>query len=556
MTTRPWHEHYDHGVPTTMRYPRIPLHDLLLVPVSAFPHKPALHYAGTDITFRQLHDLVRACAAGLAEAGVAQGDRVALHLPNCPQYVIAYYAVLSIGAVVVNVNPMYTAAEIKHVLRNAEVSALVTFDLVLDAVRAAARAVGLGRVVVCGLADFAGTAGGRVSAKIELEDGWRHFVDLVHEARDRRPPHVDVQADAPAMLQYTGGTTGVPKGAVLTHRNLVAAAMQVVAWGEPLAGLDPPERRTVIAAIPYFHVYANTCVLNWSMLTCATQILTPRFDLDEFVDLLSRLDRVSFFPAVPTMIIGLLGHPRAQALDLGYKVRCLNSGAAPLPRDVIRDLHDRGIFLIEGMGLTETSSLAFANPMLGRKKVGSVGVPYIDADVRLVDPDGSGREVGVGEPGEILIKSPLVMREYWRNPGQTADQLRDGWLATGDIAVRDEDWYFFVVDRKKDMIIAGGFNIYPREIDEVLHQHPKVMTAVSVGVPDAYRGETVKAFVVLKPGATATAEEIIAFCRERLAAFKAPKLVEFRHSLPQSTVGKVLRRILREEEATGRDSPA
>ena len=324
--------------------------------------------------------------------------------------------------------------------------------------------------------------------------------------------------------------------------------MQVTEWGAPAQHHNPIESRNVLGVIPYFHVYGNTCVLNWSMLNCATQILLPRFDIDEVVEVLGRVGRLSFFPAVPTMIIALLNHPAAAKLDLAHIIRCLNSGSGPLAQEVIWQLYDLGIFYTEGLGMTETSSLAFANPLMGMKKVGSIGIPYIDADVRLVDPVEGREEVGANEPGEILIKSPLVMREYWNRPEETAAQLRDGWLSTGDIAVRDDDSYFFVVDRKKDMIIAGGYNIYPREIDEVLHQHPKVLNACSVGVPDAYRGETVKAFVVLKSGQSATAEEIVAFCRERLAAYKAPKLVEFRASLPQSAIGKVLRRILRDEE--------
>ena len=548
MERRPWHEHYDHGVATTMRYPRMGVHELLRIPANSFPDKAAIRFLGTDITFRQLRDQVLAMANALGALGVGKGDRVALHLPNCPQYVIAYYAALSLGAIVVNVNPMLTPRELAGILGETGATVLFTCEQVLAGVRSALAGSPVRHVVATSVTDFVGAPGGRVSSRLEMEAGWHHFVTLLESSPVRRWPRVTVGPEDPALIVFTGGTTGVPKGAVLTHRNVVAAAMQVTEWGAPAQHHNPIESRNVLGVIPYFHVYGNTCVLNWSMLNCATQILLPRFDIDEVVEVLGRVGRLSFFPAVPTMIIALLNHPAAAKLDLAHIIRCLNSGSGPLAQEVIWQLYDLGIFYTEGLGMTETSSLAFANPLMGMKKVGSIGIPYIDADVRLVDPVEGREEVGANEPGEILIKSPLVMREYWNRPEETAAQLRDGWLSTGDIAVRDDDSYFFVVDRKKDMIIAGGYNIYPREIDEVLHQHPKVLNACSVGVPDAYRGETVKAFVVLKSGQSATAEEIVAFCRERLAAYKAPKLVEFRASLPQSAIGKVLRRILRDEE--------
>ena len=469
---------------------------------------------------------------------------------------IAYYAVLSLGAVVVNANPMYTSRELTHILVETGATVLFTFDHVLSTVRKTVENTPIRHVVATAVSDFIGAPGGRVAQPIELEESWYHFVELLDSTPVRRWPRVEVEPHDPAVIVFTGGTTGTPKGAVLTHHNLVAATMQVTEWGAPVQHLDPLPSRTVLGAIPFFHIYGNVCVLNWGMLNCATQILLPRFDIDEVVDLLNAVERISYFPAVPTMIVGLLNHPAAAQMDLAYTIRCLNSGSAPLSREVIWQLHDLDIFYTEGLGMTETTALAMANPLMGLKKVGSVGIPYIDTEIRLVDPINGTEDVGVGEPGELLVKSPLVMKEYWNRPDETAAQLRDGWLATGDIVERDEDWYFYVVDRKKDMIIAGGYNIYPREIDEVLHQHPKVLDACAVGVPDAYRGETVKAFVVLKPGLSATAEELIAFCRERLAAYKAPKLVELRDSLPQSAVGKVLRRMLRDEEAAGGSSTA
>jgi long-chain acyl-CoA synthetase len=300
--------------------------------------------------------------------------------------------------------------------------------------------------------------------------------------------------------------------------------------------------------LPYFHAYGNIVVLNWAAFNCATQIQMPRFQIDEMMDLLANFAEITFFPTVPTLINALVNHPKAIELNLAKKIKLLNSGAAPIPVELIDQIRDMGIFFSEGYGLAESTSLGISNPILGLKKVGSIGIPFPDNDVRLVDVEDGKEEVPQGEPGEIIMKGPLIMQGYWNNPEESAGQLKDGWLYTGDIAVRDEDGYIFIVDRKKDMIIAGGFNIYPREIDEVLFQHAKVQEAVCVGLADEYRGETVKAYVVLKPGEKATEEEIITFCRQKLAAYKVPKMVEFREALPKSAIGKILRKILRQEE--------
>ena len=294
-------------------------------------------------------------------------------------------------------------------------------------------------------------------------------------------------------------------------------------------------------------------VLNWGMFNCATQILVPRFELDEFMGLLAGFERITFFPAVPTMINAVINHPRVAELELGKKLGLFNSGGGPLPTELIDQTQDMGINYGEGWGMSETTSLGIANPLLGMSKAGSIGIPFPDTDVRVVDIEGGEEDVPRGEPGELIIRSPLIMREYWNNPEETAGQMKDGWLYTGDIVVQDEDDYFAIVDRKKDMIIAGGYNVYPREIDEVLYQHPGIAEAVAVGIADEYRGETVKAFVVAKEGESLTEAEIIGFCREKLAAYKAPKLVEFRSELPKSAVGKILRKVLRDEEAAKKD---
>jgi long-chain acyl-CoA synthetase len=544
----PWHKHYDYNVPTTIRYPRIPVHDLLQIPANAYPDKAALNFFGTEMTFWELRTNVLKMANALGALGVAKGDRVGLHLPNCPQYPIAYYAALSLGAIVVNLNPMYTPDELKALAAKTGISTLITFDMVLPHIKSLCQEVPIARIVVTRVTDYINGFGVSTPTDLGLEEGWHHFTQLIENCTSTKQPKVRVTPEDPALIQFTGGTTGLPKGAILTHGNVLAATFQCALWGSPVMNLTPPERRSYLAVLPFFHVYGNIVVMNNAMFNCATQILVPRFQIDELLDLLSKFEKITFFPTVPTLITALINHPRAAELNLDRKFGLLNSGAAPMAVELIEQVKDMGIYFSEGWGMSETSSLGITNPILGLKKTGSIGIPLPDTNVRLVDLQEGKEDVPQGEPGEIIIKSPLVMKGYWEEPGETAGQLKDGWLYTGDIAVRDEDGYMFIVDRKKDMVIAGGFNIYPREIDEVLFQHPKVADAVSLGISDKYRGETIKACVVLKAGESASEEEIITFCREKLAAYKVPKIVEFRQDLPKSAVGKVLRKILRQEE--------
>lgn len=548
METKPWHRHYDYNVPLTLRYPRISVADLLQIPANSFPDKAALNFYGTELTFWELRGQILRLANALGALGIKKGERVGLHLPTSPQYIIAYYAVLMLGGIVVNLNPMYTVEELKIIAANTEFTTLITFDIVLPTVRNFCQQVPIPRVIVTKITDYIKGFGKSTAASLELEKNWLHFSDLIENSPSGKQPKLQIQPEEPALIQFTGGTTGIPKGAILTHANVVAATLQCSQWGNPTMQYTPPERRSVLAILPFFHVYGNIVVLNWAIFNCATQFLVPRFQIDELIGLLGNYKEITFFPTVPTMINAIINHPKAAELDLARKLGLLNSGAAPMPVELIEQVKDLGIFFTEGYGLSESTSLGIANPILGLKKVGSIGIPFIDNDVRLVDVQDGKEDVPPGTPGEIIMKGPLIMKGYWNNPQETAGQLKDGWLYTGDVAIQDEDGYFFIVDRKKDMIIAGGFNIYPREIDEVLFQHPKVQEAVAVGISDPYRGETVKAYIVLKPGEKATAEEIIAFCREKLAAYKVPKIIEFRDALPKSAVGKVLRKILRAEE--------
>ena len=546
MEHRPWHDHYDPFVPTSLRYPKIPAHEFLRLAASMGRDKAATDFFGTKISFYEMRQLALRMSGAFAGLGVGQGDRVALHLPNIPQYIIAYYAVLHLGAVVVNVNPMYTVPELKHVLELTKHKLLVTFDMVLEGVRQLAREVEMPAVVVTRPTDFIGGFGVSTAQELDLDQDWLHFSELLDGATEAKMPKVQIEPEDPAVIIFTGGTTGTPKGATLSHANMVAATIVLNAWGRATEHMARLEDKVVIGLMPFFHAYGQICVLNFAMYSLSTIVLVPRFDIDELMNILAGQEVVSFFPGVPTIMNAIVSHPRTVELELGKRLQLLNSGAAPMPVELIEKVNDLGINFGEGWGMSETTSLGIGTPLMGRHKAGSIGIPFPDCDVRLVDPD-SGQEVAQGQPGEILFKGPLVMQGYWDNPQETAEAVVDGWLHTGDIAQMDQDGYLYIVDRKKDMIIAGGYNVYPREIDEVLFQHPKIAEAVSIGVADEYRGETVKAYVVLHQGQNTTEQEIIDFCRKRLAAYKAPKIIEFRDELPKSAVGKILRKVLRAE---------
>jgi len=545
--TKPWVKSYDYNVPHTIQYPKIPVPSLVHLAAATFPHKAATNMYGSTLTFRQIRSQMLRMANALIQFGVKKGDRVGIALPNCPQYVIAYYAALSAGAIVVNMNPLYTYDELKFMMQNAGLDTLITFDMVLPVMRPLAKDLKLKNVIITKVTDYIQGMPASSFKSLDLEEGWHHFSELIEKYTDEKMPKVEINSADPALIQYTGGTTGVPKGAILTHSNIVGATFQGCLWGNSITDYVPHAQRAVIGAIPYFHIYGNTFCMNWSMFNAGTQVLFPRFDLEEFMAVLATLQEITYFPTVPTMVTAIFNHPKATELDLGSRIRLLSTGGAPMPVELISRVKDMGVFFNEGWGMSETASVGISIPIL-RHKPGSIGCPVPDNQVRLVDLETGQNDVKQGEPGEILIKGPSVTVGYWNNPEESANQIKDGWLSTGDIAQMDEDGYFYIVDRKKDMIIAGGFNIYPREVDEVLYQHPKIAEAVAAGVPDAYRGETVKAFIVLKPGEEVTEKEIIEFCKQKLAPYKVPKLIEFRKELPKSAVGKILRKILREEE--------
>jgi len=558
---RPWYKHWPLGVPKSMDYPRIPLHQLLRDTAKGHGTIPATVFYGKKLTYAEIDDQADRFAAGLRRMGVRKGDRIGIVLPNSPMYMIAFFGALRAGAVVVPTNPLYTPRELEELYRDSGATVVVTLDLFLPNVLKAKPNTMIQHVVVSDVKEYLPRLLGwlyPIKKKKDLkkaghwplvipEEPWVHrFAELLEAApQPGEEPAVDVDADV-AVLQYTGGTTGTPKGAMLTHMNLVANTHQGAAW---IPSAMPGDR--TLAAIPMFHVFGLTVGLLASVKLAATIVLHPNPRETGHILKLITKTRPSIFPGVPTMYVAILNHPKLRKAKL-HGIRACLSGAAPLPREIRRRFEQlTGGRLVEGYGLTEASPITHANPLTEEGLVKEcIGIPMPDTDAKVVDQETGTRELPVGEAGELIVSGPQVMKGYWGKKDETEAVLLAGWLYTGDIAKVDEDGYFHIVERKKDMIIASGYNVYPREVEEVLFTHPAVQEAAVVGLPDVHRGETVKAFLVLKPGAAANAEEILAFCRERLAAFKVPKAVEFRTELPKSLVGKVLRRALREEGLT------
>jgi len=536
-----WLKNYDFFVPETLRYPNIPLFQILELTCVKYDENVATIFFDRKMTYGEIRDQVRRLATALKGMGVRKGDRVALMLPNSPQFIISYYGVLEAGGVVTNVSPLHVEREIEYELNDSGAETIIYLDLFDSRIQAVKDNTPLKRIIASSITDYMETP---ADPNVEKGPDTYYLREVIADS-DPEVPDVDIEpAEDLAALQYTGGTTGLPKGVMLTHRNLLANALQCLSWAREFTerGQD-----VYLDVIPFFHSYGQTVGMNTAILNAAAMVLIPQFEINMMLQAIQAY-QPNFFPGVPTLYVAILSHPEAK--DYGVdKIRLCNSGSAPLPLEVHRQFaRMSGGLFTEGYGLSEASPVTHSNPVFGMKKIGSIGIPFPDTDCKIVDTETGEKEMGFHEPGELIIRGPQVMKGYWEKPEETAATLRDGWLYTGDICTVDSDGYFYVVDRKKDMIIAGGFNIYPREIDEVLFEHPKVQEAVAVGVPDEYRGETVKAYVVLKPGEECSEEEIISYCRERLAAYKAPRIVEFRPELPKSMVGKVLRRALREEE--------
>ena len=536
-TEKPWLEVYKGQVEPETEIFEGSLYGLFRSAAEKHRGKTALTFYGTTFEFERLQALVEKLAGSLAAVGVKKGDRVALMLPNCPQYVISFFATVKLGAIVTQLNPMYVEREIQHILDDSGAETIVVYSDVYPRVKSVLPEAALKNVVVV---DFKGEPEG-------LDPGHHAFADFLATDADPAPEVAIDPAEDVAALQYTGGTTGVSKGAMLTHRNLVANVQQALD-----VFIDDPgaysNNQKIMGVLPMFHIFGLTCVMLFGIRQGLDQILLPKFDPGEVMEAVRENSPV-MFSGVPTMYMGLLAGG-ADLLQYGFgNVRIYNSGGSALPVNLKRSFEEKtGRPVFEGYGLSEASPVTHFNPpFTGAGREGSIGVPVPSTDARIVDSETGEREMPVGEPGELVIKGPQVMKGYLNMPEETAETLKGGWLYTGDVATMDEDGYFFIVDRKKDMILASGYNVYPREIEEVLFEHPDVSEAVAVGVSDEYRGETVKAFVVRRPGSTVTEAEIQAFCQERLAPFKAPKELEFRETLPKSTVGKLLRRVLADE---------
>ncbi|OBY77177.1 long-chain fatty acid--CoA ligase [Paenibacillus sp. KS1] len=549
---KPWLRHYPQEIDPTYDYPRQNVAQFLIDAAQEYPTRPALEFMGKQLSYERLLEECCRFANALVRLGIGRQERVANMLPNCPQTVIAYYGTLMAGCIAVLTNPLYKERELAIQLADSGAAAIITLDVLYPRVRAAQARTTLRHAIITSIKDylpfpknvlFAFKMKKNVQAAgITYDDQVHAFAPLLKSV----PPkfmcaEIDGEHDL-ALLQYTGGTTSTPKGVMLTHQNLVANTMQSASWFYKVKRGE----EIFLGALPFFHVFGMTILMNLCTLCRGMNVLVPKFEPSEMLRIIHKL-RPTVFPGAPTMYISLINHPDTDRYDLSSIHTCI-SGAASLPLEVQEKFEAiTGCVLIEGYGLTEASPITHANLLWGKRKNGSIGIPFPDTEAKIVDSY-TGEELPQGEVGELVVRGPQVMKGYWNKPEETVTALRDGWLYTGDLGRQDEDGFFSIIDRKKDLIIAGGFNIYPREVEEVLYEHPCVKEAVVVGVPDSYRGETVKAYIVTRTGTQVTQEELNVWCRERMASFKVPRQYEFRSELPKTIAGKVLRRMLLEEE--------
>jgi long-chain acyl-CoA synthetase len=558
-----WLENYPNGVAKEIDVPDISLGQMLEKTTSRYPDNVAVVFINNKITYAKLDEMANRFANVLKKLGVKKGDRVALHMPNTPQMVFAYYGTVKLGAVAVMFNPLYSPREVEHQLRDSGAKVMLILDLMWPMVRTALEKAKPEHLIVTHVKDYlkfplnllqpikAKKEGTFVEVEMDAAkyglEGMYELKDLMSEASSQKPAVEIDPAEDLAVFQYTGGTTGVSKGAMLTHRNLVSNVHQCLAWFPDIR----MGKEIILCTLPFFHSYGMTVDMNFGVLSGATLVLIPNpRDLHMVLKAITK-HRPTLFPGVPAMYIALINNPEVQSGKMDVtSIRACLSGAAPLPVEVQQEFERlTGGKLVEGYGLSESSPVTHANPLEGIRKAGSIGMPVPNTEVKIVDVEDRTKELPLGEIGELAVKGPQVMKGYWNMPGETENVLDDeGWLYTGDIAHADETGFFYIVDRKKDMIIASGYNIYPRDVEEVLFEHPKVEDVAVAGIPDPKRGETVKAYIVLKAGETATEEEMIEFCRDKLSKYKLPTAIEFRDELPKTMVGKVLRRVLIEEE--------
>ncbi len=549
---KPWLRNYEQNVPATLDFDPACMPELLSRTARLVPDKMALVFEGYRLTYRQLQAMVDRLAGHLAHFGVRKGDAVAILLPNTIACVVSYYAVLKIGAVTVMNNPLYTDRELEHQFNDSGARMLITIDLLANRMIDLRPQTAIRQIIYTSIGDYLPLAKKvlfplvarkrGLAADVKPAEGVYAWKTLM---RGSAPPPAGValtHADV-AMIQYTGGTTGVSKGAILTHGNLSCQVQQLRSWFPRFS----KDYQVMLGALPFFHVFGLSTSMNFAVYMGWGNILVPKPQPDPLLKSIAKY-KPTFAPLVPTMYIGILNHRRIARTDLSSIAGCF-SGSAPLPVEVIREFEEKtGAVIVEGYGLTEATPVTHINPFGGQRKPGSVGLPIPGTDCRIVSLADGASDVPAGEPGELLIRGPQVMRGYLNKPAETAAALADGWLHTGDIATMDDDGYFYIVDRKKDMIISGGYNVYPRDIEEVVYSHPSVREAAAIGVPHPSRGEQVKVFVVLKEGCTLTEAELIDYCRDKLAKYKLPTRVAFCKELPKSNVGKILKKELRAAE--------
>ncbi len=551
MSDRPWLQRYDEGVPHSIDYPEVPLFYFLEESARKYPDAPCTIFKGAKISFREMNELTDRFAAGLASLGVKKGDRVGIFVPNTPQFVIAYYGALKAGAIVVATNPLYTPREIEHQVNDSGIEVMVVMSNFYNTVKSVQPKTGIRKLIVTNIKEtlppvtaflFTLLKEKKAGFRVTLGEGDVWMQDLLNQFKPEDRPKVEVGPDDIAVFQYSGGTTGVSKGAIALHRNLVANTLQIRYW--MVNAKDGEE--VVLMAIPLYHVYGMVAGMSFAMSTGASLVMVPNArDIKDDLDNLQKY-RCTIFPGVPTLYNAINNWPDVVAgkYDLSSIKACI-SGSAPLLRETKEKFESlTGGKVFEGYGLSEAPTATHCNPLMGENRTGSIGLPLPDVDARIISLDDGVTVLPPGEVGELVIKGPQVFKGYHNMPTETKNALRDGWLYTGDIARMDDDGYFYIVDRKKELIKPGGFQVWPREVEEVIAAHPKVLEVGVAGVPDPKRGETVKAWVVLKPGETATVDELRAYCKEQMAAYKVPTEIEFRDELPKTTVGKILRREL------------
>jgi len=550
MQERIWHKSYVPQVPPEITIEEILMADILTRTATTYPKRTALLFMGKEISYAELDRLVNRCANALLDLGVKSGDRVALLMPNIPQIVIAYYGAWRMGAVPVPCNPLYTDRELEHQFNDSGSTVLITLDLLAPRMMALKPKTKIKTIITAHINDYLPFPKKQLFPKLkkgmyfpyEPAPDYYQFLDILKPASpEYTGPKPDL--DDLALIPYTGGTTGLSKGVVITHRNITAVTQITQAWYFDVR--ETPEKE--LAVFPFFHMAGFTAVMNICIINGWTDILLPRPEPQAVMDMILKY-KPTVIPAVPTIYVGLLELEEFKKHSYPY-VKGFFSGAAPLPLETITALKEAtGADIVEAYGMTESTTIITMTPWRGKLKAGSVGPPICNTDLRIVDLETGKKDMPLGEEGEVIFKGPQMLQGYYNMPEETDNSIRDGWFYTGDIGKLDEDGYLYIVDRKKDMIIAGGYNIYPRDIDEILFEHPKVVEACTVGVPDQYRGETVKAFIVVKPGEELTEKEMNDYCREKLAAYKVPKMYEFVEDLPKSAVGKILRRKLRDME--------